>query len=204
MRKSIWAAVLATIGAATSANAALLISNIAVVDLGNGQHQWDYTVAVQPNANMRVVATVPPVGALPNDTFTLYDFAGYVPGSATLLAPLPGSTFQLTTQLLGITPARVLPIDNPALDNFSVALVGGADVVPAAGGAPVDIFVLRLNTTLGGLSPAGFTDFTGQTQLKVSGLTQSNIGIVQAPIPEPAALGLVAAGLPLLARRRRV
>jgi hypothetical protein len=203
MRKSILAAAVATVGLVSSANAALLISNVTVSDLGNGQHQWDYAVTVQPDANMRVVATVPPVGALPNDTFTLYDFVGYVPGSASIVASVAGSTFQLTEQLVGITPARVLPNDDPALVNFSIALVGGADVVPAPATSGVVAFVLRARSTAGGISPIGFTDFTGQTQLKVSGLTQSNIGIVQAPIPEPSALGLLAAGLPLLARRRR-
>lgn len=201
MSKSSWmwaaAAVAATAG---SAQAALLISALTVTDLGNGEHEWKYTVAVQPNAIMRVVGTAPPAGALANDAFTLYDFVGYVPGSASIVNPVAGSVFSLTEQLVGLTPPLVTPTDSPSLVNFTVSLVGGSNIVPGA--TAVNAFTLVARTTAGGISPAGLTNFTGQTFSDVTGFTQSNIGLVRAPIPEPAMLGLFAP-LALLGLRRR-
>lgn len=186
---------------AGSANAALLLSAVSVTDLGNGEHQWEYTVAVQPNAVMRSVATLPPAGSLANDAFTLFDFVGYVPGSANITNLLAGRTFVLTEQAIGLTPALVTPTDSAALPNFTVALIAGPDVVP--GPNATDVFTLVLRTTAGGIVPGGFTNFTGQTGSRVTGLTQSNIGLVQAPIPEPAALGLLAPAALMLTRRRK-
>lgn len=203
MKRSIFAAAVVAVATGLSAQGALLISNVATSDLGGGVTQWSYTVAVQPDSDMRVVATVPPAGSLVNDAFTLFDFVGYVPGSATLSGVLAGSTFTLSEQLIGLTPALVTPTDSVVLPNFSVALTGGANVVAVAAGPAITLFTLNLQSSAGGIVPGGITHFTGQTLNKATTFTQSNVGLVQAPIPEPAGLGLLVAGLPLLARRRR-
>jgi len=203
MRKTGLFAVLAVAASGGVAHGALLISGVSTTDLGGGLTQWSYTVAVQPDSNMRVVGTNPPAGALANDAFTLFDFVGYVPGSASLTGTLAGSTFTLSEQPIGLTPALVTPTDSVLLPNLSVSLTGGANVVPTTGGAAVTLFTLNLTSTAGGIVPGGISHFTGQTLNKVTTFTQSNIGLVQAPIPEPGSLALVAAGLPLLARRRR-
>jgi hypothetical protein len=135
------------------------------------------------------------------DFFTIYDFGSFTAGSN--LQPL-GWTF--SSALTGITPALVLPTDNPALLNLTWTYTGTTEINGAA--------------ALGNFSVVAATD-----QLRASdfaaeatrngglndGSKVDNVGQISVPIPEMSALfpilsvcgaGIVAS-IPSLLRRRK-
>lgn len=144
---------------------------------------------------------------LPTDTqlkagnyFTIYDFDGYVPGSAT--GP-DGWSFSLSN--VGPTPEVTDPVDNADVLNLSWMYTGGGQVGPAR---PGDFSAV---STYWDATPSYFTarNFT------LSGRVDTNITTTLVPVgpqsptgptvPEPGTLLLAAAGLPLagLVGRRR-
>ncbi|CAN5597477.1 hypothetical protein BH20VER1_BH20VER1_10080 [soil metagenome] len=56
--------------------------------------------------------------------FTIYDFAGFVPGSATQPA---GWLF--SSSLIGVTPPTVLPNDDPGIFNLTWTYVGTTTLI---------------------------------------------------------------------------
>jgi hypothetical protein len=144
-----------------------------------------------------------------DEYFTIYDFNGYISGSA--VAPGPG-LWTVSEQNVGVTPSRILmgADDDPAIANVTFEYVGAADV---AGGSSLGTFTLRSRF---GPDVTG-SHFTSQaTHRIVSPNSPSwiqNIGHVDVPvpfrsdvepIPEPMSMALIGSGLAGIGLFRRV
>lgn len=196
--------------ASAIANAAVIISNVSNTPSGSN-FLWTYTFAVQPDQTMRQTCTG--TCALPNDFAILYDFPGYIAGSAVLANTLAGRTFSITQQNTGVNPPFQGPPDSASLPNFIVSLTGGGDIVPAGPGA-VNIFDLVLLSTLGpDLASPNVLAFGGQALNKATLLTAGNSGQILGPgsapppppgIPEPSSMALLGGGLCVLGGAARL
>jgi len=67
-----------------------------ISDLGNGTFRWSYDAELNPHQNV-----------LNGDFFTIYDFAGLVPGSA-----LGQPNWLFSSANTGVTPSGLLPLVN--------------------------------------------------------------------------------------------
>jgi hypothetical protein len=138
----------------------------------------------------------------PGDFFTIYDFAGFIPGSNTQPA-----NFTFSSDKTGPTPSRVSPDDNPGIENLTWTYNG-----------PITAIGQDLLGDFTALSIYGNTQedsFTARTHRVVGGSVDSNITDTTVPVPcgpqvpEPTTLLLIAAGLPVcgaahwLKKRRR-
>lgn len=144
---------------------------------------------------------------LPTDTqlvagnyFTIYDFAGYVPGTA---AGPDGWAFSLSN--VGPTPELTDPADDPGVPNLSWTYTGPGQPGPARPGD------FSAASAYWDATPSFFT----ARNLTLAGRVDTNITTTLVPVgpqaptgptvPEPGTLLLAAAGLPLagLVGRRR-
>lgn len=190
------------------AGATIFATAPTVTPLGGGLFQWDYVYNLVQGERMRQVCITP--CGLANDFVTLFDFPGFVAGSATLSNALAGRTFTLTEQAIGINPPSTVIPDTAAL-NITVALTAGGDINAAT--ANIALFTLSLQSTFPSGPNPTFPIDASQTMNLVTGLTKVNVGGVIGPdtttpsgdIPEPGTWLLSGLGLGtvLLARRRR-
>jgi len=137
-----------------------------VTPVGGGDFSWNYSATLTQDENV-----------VRHDFFTIYDFAGYVPGGNTQPA---GWTF--SAALIGKTPGRVNPIDNPHLFNLTWTYTGPTQIGPQSLG----IFSAVSNTNLSrsGEFAAEATKNSGDH----AGTKIDNIGNIAVPIPEMSAL----------------
>lgn len=188
-----------------SANAAIVVSNVTTSPVVGGT-QYEYVFSLQPDQNMR--QTCSGTCALPNDYVVLYDFGGYVGGSATLTNLLGNGTFTLTVENTSTQPPNQAVTDSAALTNFRVGRTAGGDVIPDPAGSPINLFRLTATSTL---SPGSNNLFySAQAQNKALTTTAGNTNFASGPttvpsdgVPEPSTLALMAGGLAVLMLRRR-
>jgi len=154
---------------------------------------WVYNVRLQSSAFMSE-----------GDAFTVFDFPGLQNAVFTADAGVADRSFSLTEAGTGFTPPFVVPTDLPQLQNVTVTLTGGDQIVPPPLGDPI----LLGQLTLTGLSAetGKSIDFTGLSAQQSGGTPVSNLSSIPAPVPEPTTLGFMGAGLlavTALALRRR-
>src|ERR1041385_6911732 len=87
---------------------------------------WSYTATLTSEQFLK--ASTGPKD--PGSYFTIYDFAGYVSGSATT----PNANWVFSSANLGVTPGDVSVIDNPLLPNLTWKYVG-----PVTGHGPINL-----------------------------------------------------------------
>jgi PEP-CTERM motif len=126
--------------------------------------------------------------------FTIYDFAGLVPGSVVT----PDGNWTATVQNSGVTPVLLNPTDNPMVPNLVFTYNG--PTVPAG---QIGLGNFMATSTFGLKTEVSFTAETNRTSdgLKDSNITTTDAPtgrIIENPIPEPATLLLAGLGLPLL------
>ncbi|PZN96527.1 MAG: hypothetical protein DCF31_03690 [Alphaproteobacteria bacterium] len=180
--------------ATASAHAAIIPTLVGdPTDAGDGTFLYTYRATLASDA-----------AALEGSYFTLYDVAGF-----DRVGTVPAN-FQVSTQLLGITPAPVLPTDDAALTNITFTY-SGPDLNFDGPFSERDLGLFEIYSTIGVF---GFGDFTAETvrnQGPTRGTLLANIGVnaVAIPgdgagsfIPEPEAwammvfgFGLVGAGM---------
>jgi hypothetical protein len=176
---------------ALSARADIIPSITTATDVtpaGAGNFSWNYSATLTQDENVMV-----------HDFFTIYDFAGYVAGGNTQPAG-----WMFSAALVGITPGKVTPIDNPNLFNLTWIYTGNTQIGPQALG----IFSAVSNTNLptSGEFAAEATKNSGD----LAGTKIDSIGNVAVPVPEMSALlpmigvvGFGAIGLALSYLRQR-
>jgi hypothetical protein len=175
----------------------IILQISSVTSLVNGNALYTYDVVLSGGSSLRVAGggSSPLVNAA--NFFTVYDFAGYVSGSASALA-----NFTISEQNTGITPVGTAPTDDPTKLNVTYTYTGPNVDNPGFNGLLLG--QISLESTVTTFGPAGLT-FAGASQDSTFPARQirNNLGqgvgpIPQQVIPEPASVALVGLGLPML------
>lgn len=178
-------AITAVLSTPLPAHAGLIPVQVSITPEG-GNYQFTYAIVLPTDAVLQA-----------GDYFTIYNFAGLVPGSESASGSLTSSNWTFSTSNIGPTPAGVVPADNPNIPNLTWTYNG-----PTIQGS---------QTGLGNFSAVSIYPETTQSWLTaitgtVSGVADANITPTSVPVPaapppgvpEPTTLALAALGFPFL------
>jgi hypothetical protein len=156
-----------------------------------GGFQWNYAVIIGGGERIQAGATNTVTPQLPSnrsDFFIIYDFLGYIPGTA--VGPAGW-----TATVQDFTPVASRPdlqggvIDNPAIPNLIFTKDSGANVV-----GPTTVAGFSANSIHGGFAIGiGSAEFTNNGGLVDN---TNNVGsvAVAVPVPEPTTVLLALVG----------
>jgi hypothetical protein len=197
--KKLTLVVAAGLAAACSARADIIPTLDMVNATGGTDFSWSYRATLTQDED--AVAG----GTNGGDYFTIYDFGGFVPGTNTQPA---GWTF--TFSLVGKSPPKVTPTDDPLIYNLTWHYTGGPGLPNSING-PLSLGLFSADSTTDLLHEGQFAAEATKNTGPFSGTPVDNIGSVAVPIPETSALlpmvgvcGLGAIGLASSWLRRRV
>lgn len=189
------------------------LTPIGLAPTGTGPFTWAYqvTLSAEQNAISGPAPTISPVPHGPGNVaafITVYDFAGYVPGSCS--GPVG---WTCTAQNVGFTPDDVVAADDAAIVNITWTYTSGATISGAPTGLNLGLFSAQ--STFGTSAAVRYSARGSQTILGQP-VIADNVGNTQAPTapapPPPTPLpptliltlsGLALAGLAAFAARKR-
>jgi hypothetical protein len=192
MRYWIIAAALANtamLGISAPARAGLIPVQVSVTPEG-GNYQFTYAIVLPTDAVLQ-----------PGDYFTIYNFEGLVPGSATASGNLTSSNWTFSTSNVGPTPTGIIVPDSPSAPNLTWTYNG-----PVIQGSQNGLGNFAAVSIYPDTTQSWFTAVTGT----VSGVADANITPTSVPVPtapppgvpEPTTLALAALGFPFLGAAR--
>jgi hypothetical protein len=178
-------AIAVVLGAPVSARAGLIPVQVSVTPEG-GNYQFTYAIVLPTDAVLQA-----------GDYFTIYNFEGLVPGTATASGSLTSSLWAFSSSSVGQTPPGVVITDNPGIPNLTWTYNGPTAQSGQIGLGNFSAISIYPNTT-----QSLFAAVTGT----VSGVADANVTPTTVPVPtapppgvpEPATLALAAFGFPFI------
>lgn len=150
-----------------------IIPSLSSITPSGSDFTWSYSSTLTQDEN--AVSG----GSNGGDFFTIYDFSGFVPGSN---AQPAGWTF--TASLLGATPPKVTPTDDPLLFNLTWHYTG----LPAILVGPMNLGLFSAESNTDILRQGEFATEATKNVGPLAGTPVDNIGFVEIPVPEMSAL----------------
>jgi hypothetical protein len=189
MKKAYFVALV--LGAAALAARADIIPTLSGISANGSNFTWNYASNVTVDQQVN-----------PGDFFTIYDFGGFINGSAS-----QPSNWTFSSSLTGINPSLVTPQDNPSLMNLTWTYNGSTSLV---GSQALGSFSIVTSTNQ--LTTGDFASKATRSNGPNAGTEIDNVGTVSVPVPEMSALlpilSVCGAGLlsmvPTLLRRKTV
>lgn len=184
---------LAVLAACTAPATAGLLPVSVTVQPEAGNFRWTYSVVLPSDMKLQS-----------GSFFTIYDFAGYVGGSAGVSSTSPDDTYasfwSVSANPVGPTPDRLNPQDDPNLTNLTFTYNG-----PTIPSGQLTLGNFAATSQFGQTQDSFFTATNpraadGQIDSNITSTLSPTGSLPPGPIgtPEPTTLALAGLGLPLV------